>query len=147
MPAYRAGKPFVLSELDGRAALYAAANAARELNWALWTALPKILVADLVVADYRSRDGRAGHMWEHSRRVRGVAALAQRSYIGLGLTALELNAAIDRSSGPEPPQVAKLLSRLDTAAAAQGHSSKDERRAEQAKRLLRFGPTTNAWVP
>ena len=142
LPTYAMGEPIELGELDGRAMLYAAGNIARELNWQLWQKLPRDLAADLVVADYRTR--RAPPAWSHGARAAGVAAVARTAYAPLCFTAEECALAIARSGSKAPPQMAQVLSDLD-AAAAIGNSAA-RKRADMARTLFKFAPTTEAWL-
>jgi len=142
LPNYSVGEPIHLGELDGRAMLYAAGNVARELNWELWTKIPRGLAADLVVADYRT--SRRPHAWSHEARRTGVLGLAEASYSPLDLTDDECSQAIARSGGNAPPQLARVLRTLDNAAGI-GNAA-DRKRAAMARTIFKFGPTTEAWL-
>lgn len=143
LPEYREGEPFTLGELDGRAALYVAGNAARDLNWQIWQAISRDLAADLLVAHYRTIA--PGHGWSHDVRGKSVAVLAKNQYSALNLTADEQRAAIARSEGKAPPALGSVLKSLDAAAKASGRAA-DSKRADMARMIFAYGPTTELWL-
>src|SRR5205085_2857248 len=107
LPSFTVGDGFEMRELDGRAALYAAGNAARDVNWRVWQALSRTLVADVVVAEYRSTS--PPHGWTHTLREERVPRLAHGAYAPLNLTDSELSDAMQRSRGPAPPTMGAIL--------------------------------------